>query len=352
MVFNRLFGSFSTDLGLDLGTGSTLMSLKSKGIMIDEPSVVAVNNRTDQIISIGREASKMLGKTPPYIQAVRPLTHGVISDFEVTEKMIKYFIDRVHQESFSLFPRPRVVIGVPLEITPVEKKAAEDAVLSAGAKTVLLVQNIVAAAVGAGLAIQDPSGHMIISLGSGLTEIAVLSLSGVVTSKSIPIAGSTLNNDIIQYVREKYSVLIGERMAEEAKIKIGAVTDIGEALAMDIQGRDVVTGLPTQISFSTLQVKEAVNISIQKIISEIKNTLEATPPELIADIYERGIILTGGGALMRGIDKLISDHIKIPVMITDDPLTCTIRGINALLENEELLMEVKIPTSKDESLLP
>lgn len=352
MVLNRLFGSFSTDLGLDLGTGSTLMSLKSKGIMINEPSVVAVNTRTDQIISIGGEASKMIGKTPPYIQAVRPLTHGVISDFEVTEKMIKYFIDRVHQESFSLFPRPRVVIGVPLEITPVEKKAAEDAVLSAGAKTVLLVQNIVAAAVGAGLAIQDPSGHMIISLGSGLTEIAVLSLSGVVTAKSISIAGSTLNNDIIQYVREKYSVLIGERMAEEAKIKIGAVADIGEALTMNIQGRDVVSGLPTQININTVQIKEAVNISIQKIIAEIKNTLETTPPELIADIYERGIILTGGGALMRGIDKLISDHIKIPVIITDDPLTCTIRGINSLLENEALLAEVKIPTSKDESLLP
>lgn len=352
MLFSKLFGNFSTDLGLDLGTGSTLMSLKSKGIVINEPSVVAVNNRTDQIISIGGEASKMLGKTPPYIQAVRPLSHGVISDFEVTEKMIKYFIDRVHQEAFSLFPRPRVVIGVPLDITPVEKKAAEDAVLSAGAKTVLLVQNIVAAAVGAGLAIQDPSGHMIISLGSGLTEIAVLSLSGVVTSKSISIAGNTLNNDIIQYVREKYSVLVGERMAEEAKIKIAAVADMGEPLTMNIQGRDVVSGLPKQVSINTLELKEAVNISIQKIIAEIKNTLEATPPELIADIYERGIILTGGGALMRGIDKLISDHIKIPVMITDDPLTCTIRGINSLLENEALLAEVKIPTSKDESLLP
>ena len=352
MGFNNLFGNFSTDLGLDLGTGSTLMSLKGKGILINEPSVVAVNNRTDQIISIGGEASKMIGKTPPYIQAVRPLSHGVISDFEVAEKMIKYFIDRVHQESFSLFPRPRVVIGVPLEITPVEKKAAEDAVLSAGAKTVLLVQNIVAAAVGAGLAIQDPSGHMIISLGSGLTEIAVLSLSGVVTAKSISIAGSTLNNDIIQYAREKYSILIGERMAEECKIKIGSVADIGEPLNMNIQGRDIVSGLPKQVNITNQEIREATNFSIQKIINEIKTTLEYTPPELIADIYERGIILTGGGSLMRGMDKLISDHIKIPVMITDDPLTCTIRGINALLEHECLLSEVKVPTSKDESLLP
>src|SRR6056297_1217427 len=266
MIFNRFLNNFSTDLGLDLGTGSTLMSLKNKGIIINEPSVVAVNNRTDQIISIGGEASKMLGKTPPYINAVRPLTNGVISDFEITEKMIKYFIDRVHQESFSLFPRPRIVVSVPLDITPVEKKAVEDAVLSAGAKTVLLVQNIVAAAVGAGLSIQDPSGYMIISLGSGLTEIAVLYLSGVVTAKSIPIAGNVLDDNIIQYVREKYSVIIGDRMAEAVKIKIGAVSNIDESLNMDIQGRDIMTGLPTQISLNTSQIKEALSFSIEKII--------------------------------------------------------------------------------------
>lgn len=352
MVFNKLFGTFSSDLGLDLGTGSTLMSLKNKGIIINEPSVVAVNNRTDQILSIGREASKMMGKTPPYIQAIKPLVHGVISDFEITEKMLKYFIDRIHQESFSLFPRPRVVVGVPLEITAVEKKAVEDAVLSAGAKTILLVQNIVASAVGAGIAIQDPAGNMIVSLGSGLTEIAVLSLSGVVTYKSIPTAGDTLNNDIVQYVREKYGLLIGDKMAEMVKIKIGTVTELSEPLSMNVQGRDIVSGLPKQITVAHHNIREALNFSIKKIVNEIKNTLELTPPELIADIYESGIILTGGGALMRNLDKLISDEIQIPVSITDDPFTCTIRGINSLLENEVLLLDVKIPTSKDESMLP
>lgn len=352
MVFNKLFGTFSSDLGLDLGTGSTLMSLKNKGIIINEPSVVAVNNRTDQILSIGREASKMMGKTPPYIQAVKPLVHGVISDFEITEKMLKYFIDRIHQESFSLFPRPRVVVGVPLEITAVEKKAVEDAVLSAGAKTILLVQNIVASAVGANIAIQDPAGNMVVSLGSGLTEIAVLSLSGVVTYKSIPTAGDTLNNDIVQYIREKYGLLIGDKMAEMVKIKIGTVTELSEPLSMNVQGRDIVSGLPKQITVAHHNIREALSFSIKKIVNEIKNTLELTPPELIADIYESGIILTGGGALMRNLDKLISDEIQIPVSITDDPFTCTIRGINSLLENEALLLDVKIPTSKDESMLP
>ncbi|HOX97008.1 MAG TPA: rod shape-determining protein [bacterium] len=352
MLFDRLLNRFSTDIGLDLGTGSTLMSLKNKGIVINEPSVVAVNSRTEQIVSIGREASKMLGKTPPYITAVRPLDHGVISDFEITEKMLKYFLDKIYQESFSVFPRPRVVVGVPLDITPVEKKAVEDAVLSAGAKSVLLVQNVVAAAVGAGLNIQDPAGNMIISLGAGLTEIAVLSLSGVVTYKSIPIAGDMLNTDIVQYVREKYSLLIGDKMAESAKQKITNLFDNNEILSMDVQGRDLVTGLPKQVHLTSHNMKEALAISLKKIIAEIKNTLEATPPELIADIYERGIVLSGGGALMKGIDKLISDNIQIPVTITDDPLTCTIRGISLLLENDNLLQEVKIPTSKDESLLP
>lgn len=346
-MFNRLLGKFSKDLGIDLGTANTLVCTPERGIIINEPSVVAVNTRTDEVLAVGEEAKKMLGKTPAHIQAIKPLTDGVVSDFEVTEKMLKYFIDKAHNESFTLAPRPRVIIGIPLDITEVEKKAVEDVVKSAGARQVFLVEEPMAAAIGVRLPVTEASATMIVDIGGGTTDIAVISLGGCVNWKNLRIAGTTLNNDIIQYIREEYSVLIGEQVAEQIKIQIGTATVWKENLEMTMRGRDLISGLPKEIKISDHQIREAMSNSIHQIVDNIKIILETTPPELVSDIYEYGIVLTGGGSMLKGLDRLISEAAKVPVKVADDPLTCVVRGAGILLADDELLAKVSAPSSRD-----
>ncbi len=344
-MFNRLLGRFSKDLGIDLGTSSTLVFASDRGIVINEPSIVAVNTRTDQILAVGRDAKDMLGKTPPHLLITKPLSKGVISDFEVTEKMLKYFIDKVHSETFTIIPRPRVVIGVPLETTEVERKAIEDAALSAGAREVFMVENPLLAAIGARLPLSESIGMMVVDIGGGTTEIAVMSLSGIVTWKSLPIAGDEMNKNIIQYARDVFNLLLGERNAELVKIKIGTAIPQDAPLTLEMRGRDLITGLPKEIIVNDVQIREALRRSVATIIENIKATLEVTPPELVADIYERGIVLTGGGSLLRGLDALVSREASIPVRVAEDPLTCVVRGAGALLENEVLLKDISLPSA-------
>ncbi|MBI4281050.1 rod shape-determining protein, partial [Candidatus Uhrbacteria bacterium] len=289
-MLDSFFGKFSKDIGIDLGTANTLVFVREKGIVINEPSVVALNTRTDQIIAVGRTAKEMVGKTPGHILTCKPLVKGVISDFEVTEKMLKFFIDKVHKDGFTIVPRPRVIIGVPMEITEVERKAVEDAAYSAGAREVFLVEEPMAAAIGARLPVEDAVGTMIVDIGGGTTEIAVISLGGVVTWKSIPIAGEEMNKNIVQYSREVFNLLLGERMAETVKIKIGSAIELSSPLEMEMRGRDLLTGLPREIMVNDGQIREALAKSIKSIPDHIKATLEVTPPELVADIYERGIV--------------------------------------------------------------
>jgi rod shape-determining protein MreB len=346
-MFDNFLGQFSRDLGIDLGTANTLVYVDKKGIVINEPSVVAINTRTNQILAVGREAKEMVGKTPPHILTVKPLIKGIISDFEVTEKMLKYFIDKVHQDTFSFVPRPRVIIGVPLEVTEVERKAVEDAAISAGAREVYLVEEPMLAAIGARQNITDSVGNMIVDIGGGTTEIAVISLSGVVTWKSLPVAGDELNKNIIQYARDTFNLLLGETVAEQIKIKVGSAIDVGEPLEIEMRGRDLLTGLPKEIIVNDTQIRDAMKRSINLIVENIKATLEITPPELVADIYERGLVLAGGGALLRGLDYLISESADVPVRVADDPLTCVARGTGMLLDNIELLREIALPSTTE-----
>ncbi len=344
-MFNNLFKKFSKDVAIDLGTSNTLIYVKDRGIVVKESSIVALNNRNDQILAVGQEAQKMLGKTPPHITITRPLVDGIISDFEVTEKMLKYFIDRISRDNFGLSARPRVVIGVPLEVTEVEKKAVEDVVLSAGARQVYLVENVIATAIGARLPIQDPSGNMVVDLGGGVTEVAVISLSGVVAWKSLRTAGRKLDLDVIQFAKNEFNLLIGERIAEDIKIRAGRFTDSDEPIELKMRGRDLLTGLPREVIITSDQVKQSMQRSISAIIDGIKSTLEITPPELVADIYQRGMILAGGGAMLSDLDLMISKATKIPVKVIEDSLTCAVRGMGLILEDDNLLREVAIPYS-------
>ena len=346
-MFNKFLGKFSKDLGIDLGTSSTLVYTSDKGIIINEPSVVAINNRTDEVLAVGEEAKRMIGKTPSHIIAIKPLIDGVVSDFEVTEKMLKFFIDKVHSENFTLMPRPRVVIGIPLDITEVEKKAVEDAAKSAGAREVHLIEEPMAAAIGVRLPVLEASATMIIDIGGGTTDIAVISLGGCVNTKSLRLAGNALNNDIIQYVREEFNILIGEQLAEKIKIEIGAAAHLKENLEMNIRGRDLISGLPKEIKVTDGQIREAMRKSLNQIIDNIKLVLETTPPELVADIYECGIVLTGGGSMLKGLDKEIANATRVPVRIAEDPLTCVVRGAGILLADRELLDKVSVPSTRD-----
>lgn len=342
---SSVFGRFSKDLGIDLGTANTLVHVKGQGIVINESSVVAVNLRNGQILAVGEQARAMVGKTPAHIQVTRPLQRGIIADFEVTEKMLRYFIEKIHRESSVLVPRPRVVIGVPLEVTEVERKAVGDAVMSAGAREVFIVEEPIAAAIGIGLPISDPAGNMIVDLGGGTTEIAVISLNGVVTAKSIPIAGDELNKNIIQYARDVFNLLLGERVAEDIKISTGSAMPLADRIEMPIRGRDLLSGLPREILVNDGQIREATSRSIKAIVDHIKSILEITPPELVADIYHRGIVMTGGGALFRGIDRAITEGTGLPVRIAEDPLTAVARGAGKLLEHPDLLEDVMLPTA-------
>jgi rod shape-determining protein MreB len=345
-MIKRLFGQFSKDIGIDLGTANTLVFVKERGIVINEPTVVAINSRTEQILAVGNEAKEMLGKTPPHIVVTRPLTKGIISDYEVAEKMLKFFIEKVHDGSVMMMSRPRVVIGVPLEVTEVETKAVEDVTIAAGARDVFVVQEPMAAAIGARMPVQDPIGNMIVDIGGGTTNVAVISLSGVVTWKSTHIAGDEMNRNIIQYAREVFNLLVGESHAEYIKLKIGSAMDMGEKLEFPMRGRDIITGLPKEIMVTDGHVREALERSVRSIVELIKMTLELTPPELTADIHERGVLLTGGGSLLRGIDTVIAHAAEIPVRIADDPLTAVVRGTGMLLDSPLLLKEVVLPSAR------
>lgn len=344
-MFNRFFGLFSHDIGIDLGTANTLVYVRGKGIVINEPSVVAINIKTKQVLAIGDEAKKMVGKTPANIVATRPLVDGVVSDFEVTEQMLKYFIGKVHQESFSIFPRPRVVIGIPSGVTEVEKRAVEDAATNAGARQTFLIEEPMAAAIGARLPVQDAAGSMIVDIGGGTTEVAIVSLGGIVASRSLRIAGDELSDDIILYAREEFNLQIGERTAENIKIAIGSAKAVaGANKEVPMRGRDLVTGLPKEITVNSEQIRKALSKSVRTIVEAIKITIEETPPELIADIMDRGIILAGGGALLEGLDDLIKQETRMPVHIADDPLTAVARGTGLVLEDLDSLKDVLVPT--------
>ena len=342
---DSIFAKFSKDIGIDLGTANTLVYVKEKGIVINEPSVVAINNKTKQILAIGNEAKMMVGRTPPHIVATRPLVDGVISDFEITEQMLRYFIDKVHQKTYSFLRRPRVVIGIPSGVTEVEKRAVQDAALNAGARQAFLIEEPMAAAIGARLPVQDAAGSMIVDIGGGTAEIAIISLGGVVISRSIRAAGDKMNENIIQYARDEFNLLLGERTAEEVKIKIGSAYRLEEPLETIMRGRDLVSGLPKEVLVNDSNIREALSPTVRVIVNNIKSAVEETPPEITADLMHRGITLAGGGALLRGLDRLISEHTQIPVHIANDPLTAVCRGTGVVVEDLENLKDVLVNTS-------
>ncbi len=333
MALSDILGMFSKDLGIDLGTANTLVYIKDKGICISEPSIVAINNKTNQILCVGEEAKKMLGRTPGHIGVIRPLVNGVISDFEITETMLRDFIGRAHQDMKVVLPRPRVVIGIPAIATEVEKKSAHDAVSEAGAREVYLVEEPLAAAIGARLPINEPIGNLIADMGGGTVEIAVIAMGGIVTIKSLKIAGDKFNEDIVNYLKDEFKLIIGEKTAEEVKIAIGSAYSLGEELKYVVRGRDVMSGLPKEVEVSSVQIRQALKKSLKTLVEAVKQVIEETPPELVSDILSRGITLSGGSALLRGLDKLIYQEVKIPVRIADDSLTAVVRGTGIILEN-------------------
>ncbi len=327
--------NFFRNIGVDLGTSKTLIYVKGRGIVINEPTVVAMNNKTNQILAVGHEAEEMIGKTPSHISAIKPLNNGVISDFEVAEKMLNYFLDKSKKKGFfgQFLDWPRLVVGVPTGGTEVEKRAVEDVARSAGGKEVYLIEEPIAVALGAQLSVKESQGIFVVDIGGGTTEVAVISLGGIVVSKSLRIAGNKLDDDIIHYFRDKFKLSIGEKTAERIKIFIGSALDLGSNQEMKIKGRDLTRGLPKEIKVKEDDIREAITPSLIKIIDAIKSTVEITPPELIGDIMETGIILSGGTSLLRGIDKLIEESIDLPVKIIDDPITSVIRGIGIILED-------------------
>lgn len=347
---DRFFNVFSQDIGIDLGTANTLVYVRGKGIIINEPSVVALNSKTGDVLAIGREAQRMVGKTPGHIVAIRPLRDGVISDFEVTEQMLRYFIQKIHKETWHVLARPRVVVGLPSNVTEVERRAVEEATMRAGARSAFLIEEAMAAAIGSRLPIHEATGNMIVDIGGGTTEIAVISLGGIVVSKTLRIAGDEMNENIIQYVRENFNLIMGERTAETIKIRIGAAHDLPELLEAPVRGRDVVSGLPKELIMNSRQVQEALHRSVINIAEAVKGIVEATPPELVADIIEQGIILAGGGSLLRGLDQVVSDVTQIHTRLTDDPLTAVVRGTGFVLEDIEALQEVLLPSVHDKPL--
>jgi len=332
-VFDGLFGLFSRDIGIDLGTANTLVHVRGRGIVIAEPSVVAKDQRTGAVLAIGAEAKRMVGRTPASIIAVRPLKDGVISDFDITEQMLNYFIRKVHGERALLYPRPRVIVGIPSGVTEVEKRAVQDAAISAGARWARLVEEPMAAAIGAGLPVNEPTGSMIVDIGGGTTEVAVTSLGGIVISRSIRIGGDEMDSDIVQYARREFNLLMGERTAEDIKIAIGSAYPLDEEVSTYFRGRDLLTGLPRSIEVTSAQIREAIEPSIESIVDAIKATIEETPPELIADVMDQGIYLAGGGALLRGLDTRVAEATQMAVHVAEDPLTCVVRGCGMIVED-------------------
>ncbi|SHH67609.1 rod shape-determining protein [Sporanaerobacter acetigenes] len=330
-----LFSAFTKDMGIDLGTANTLVYIKGKGIVTREPSVVAIQTNTKEVLAVGEEAKKMIGRTPGHIVAIRPLKDGVIADFDITQNMLKYFIRKANQKK-SIF-QPRVVVCVPSGVTEVEKRAVEEATIHAGARDAYLIEEPMAAAIGAGLPVHEATGSMIVDIGGGTAEVAIISLGGIVTSKSIRIGGDELDESIVYYIKKEYSLMIGERTAEEVKITIGSADGGNKETKMQIRGRDLISGLPKTIEVTSSEIHEAMKEPISNIIDAIKFTLEKTPPELASDIMEQGIMLTGGGALLNGIDRLIKSETGMPVHIAEDPLDCVAIGTGKALESIEIL---------------
>ncbi|MFQ6014919.1 MAG: rod shape-determining protein [Anaerolineae bacterium] len=343
---NTFLGLFSRDISIDLGTATTLVMVRGQGILIHEPSVVAIEKNSKNILAIGAEAKQMVGRTPANIVAIRPLRDGVISDFDVTEKMLHYFINKVHEQLLLPIPRPRVVVGIPSGVTEVEKRAVHDAAISAGAREAFLIEEPMAAAIGADLPIHDSIGSMVVDIGGGTTEVAILSLGGIVVSGSIRVAGDEMDEEIINYARQKYNLLIGERMAESIKIAIGSAYPLPEEKSMTLRGRNLITGLPEAIEVSSVEIREALSSPIGTIIDLIKSAIDDTPPELIADLMEHGIALAGGGALLLGLAERLSEEIKINVYVAEDPITCVVRGAYKVLEELDTLRKVLASTDR------
>jgi rod shape-determining protein MreB len=337
---NALLGLFSRDMGIDLGTATVLVLVHGQGIVINEPSVVAIEQRTKRVLAIGAEAKEMIGRTPANIVAIRPLRDGVISDFDVTERMLHYFINKAHEHTRMPLPRPRVVVGIPSGVTEVEKRAVRDAALSAGAREAYLIEEPMAAAIGAGLPITESVGNMIVDIGGGTTEVAVISLGGIVVSRSIRIAGDEMDEGIIQYARQKYNLLIGERMAERVKIGIGSACPLPEEKTMTIYGRNLITGLPQAVEVSSVEIREALAGSLNTIIATVRETIDETPPELIADLIEQGIALAGGTSQLQGLAERLTQETKMRVYVAEDPVTCVVRGAGAVLEKLDVLHKV------------
>lgn len=340
----NLFGGLSRDMGIDLGTANTLVHVKGRGIVLREPSVVAIQRDNGEVLAVGEEAKQMIGRTPGNIVAVRPLKDGVIADFDVTQAMLKYFISKA-MDSKS-FVRPRVVVGVPSGVTEVERRAVIDASIQAGAREAYLIEEPMAAAIGAGLPVHEPTGSMVVDIGGGTTEIAVISLGGIVTSRSIRIGGDEMDDAIVQYIKRTYNLMIGERTAEEIKIAIGSAIVPKENKCLDIRGRDLVSGLPKTLNIRASEIKEALSEPVQKIIDAVKGTLEKTPPELAADVMDHGIMMTGGGALLCDLDRLLSKETGMPVLIAEDALSCVGEGTGRSLESIELLKRVMMMPKK------
>ncbi|EDO7035029.1 rod shape-determining protein [Campylobacter coli] len=343
MILDQLIGFFSSDMGIDLGTANTLVLVKDKGIVINEPSVVAVERERygstrAKILAVGKEAKDMVGKTPGNIEAIRPMKDGVIADFDMTEKMIRYFIEKTHRRKS--FLRPRIIISVPYGLTQVERKAVRESALSAGAREVFLIEEPMAAAIGANLPIQEPKGNLVVDIGGGTTEIGVISLGGLVISKSIRTAGDKLDTSIVNYVKEKYNLIIGERTGEEIKIAIGSAIQLPKELSMVVKGRDQVSGLLSRIELTSEDVREAMREYLKEIADALKMVLEMMPPDLASDIVENGVVLTGGGALIRGLDKYLSEIVRLPVYIADEPLLAVAKGTGKALEEISLLQQL------------
>lgn len=342
MILDQLIGFFSSDMGIDLGTANTLVLVKDKGIVINEPSVVAVERERygskAKILAVGKEAKDMVGKTPGNIEAIRPMKDGVIADFDMTEKMIRYFIEKTHRRKS--FLRPRIIISVPYGLTQVERKAVRESALSAGAREVFLIEEPMAAAIGASLPIQEPKGNLVVDIGGGTTEIGVISLGGLVISKSIRTAGDKLDMSIVNYVKEKYNLIIGERTGEEIKITIGSAIQLPKELSMVVKGRDQVSGLLSRIELTSEDVREAMREYLKEIADALKMVLEMMPPDLASDIVENGVVLTGGGALIRGLDKYLSEIVRLPVYIADEPLLAVAKGTGKALEEISLLQQL------------
>ena len=342
---NYVLGLFSNDMGIDLGTATTLVFVKGEGVVLCEPSVVAIERGTSHVLAVGEEAKRMLGRTPGNIIAIRPMKDGVISDFEITEAMLRYFIKKVHHRK--VLVRPRIVIAIPSGITEVEKRAVKDSAERAGAREVFLIEEPIAAAIGVGLPIQEPIGNMIIDIGGGTTEIAVISLCGTVFSKSIRIGGDEMNEAVIEYLKKTYNLMVGERTSEEIKIKIGSAYPLEEEMSMEVKGRDLVAGLPKTVTITSEEIRESLQETLRAILEVIKISLERTPPELAADLIDHGIVMAGGGSLLRGLDKLISEETGLPVHITDDPVTAVANGTGIVLSEIQYLKKVTVPVKTE-----